>query len=154
MTTNIELDLYFTIIYPSFCKLSIKSMHPCKSYGVETNINTQTKTRKRAISRPKFCGWLPISNLTCILQWCKVLQSLNEINASLQKLFSGNEQQKLSRKMVITQPKFGGWLLISNLTCILQWNKVLQSLNEINASLQKLFSGNEQQKLSRKKGHN
>ena len=32
-------------------------------------------------------------------------------------------------------------------------DKVLQSLNEINASLQKLLSGNEQQKLS-KKGHN
>ena len=32
-------------------------------------------------------------------------------------------------------------------------DKVLQSLNEINASLQKLLSRNEQQKLS-KKGHN
>ena len=68
---------------------------------------------------------------------------MNEINASLQKLLSGKEQQKLSRKRAITQPKFGGWLPISNLTCILQWNKVLQSLNEINTSLQKLLNGNE-----------
>ena len=64
------------------------------------------RSRKRAITQPKFGRWLPISNLTCILQWYKVLQSLNEINVSLQKLLSGNEQQKLCRKMAITQPKF------------------------------------------------
>ena len=40
------------------------------------------------------------------------------------------------------------------MTCISRWYKVLQSLNEINAPLQKLLSGNKQQKLSRKKGHN
>ena len=33
-----------------------------------------------------------MSNLACILQWYKVLQSLNEINASLQKLLSGNKK--------------------------------------------------------------
>ena len=103
----------------------------------------QKLSQKRAITQPKFGGWLPISNLTCILQWYKVLQSLNEINASLQKLLSGNERQKLSRKRDITQPKFGGWLSISNLACILQWYKVLLSLNEISASLQTLLSGNE-----------
>ena len=31
-----------------------------------------------------------ISNLTCILKWYIILQSLNEINASLQKLLRGN----------------------------------------------------------------
>ena len=35
------------------------------------------------------------------------------------------QQQKLSRKRAITQPKFGEWLPISNLTCILQY-KLLQ----------------------------
>ena len=34
-------------------------------------------------------------------------------------------------------------ITILNLTCILQLNKLLQTLNEINASLQKLSSGNE-----------
>ena len=29
----------------SFCKLSIKSMHPCKSYWAETNIKTPTKSK-------------------------------------------------------------------------------------------------------------
>ena len=84
----------------SFCKLSIKSMHPCKSYWMETNINSPTKPKlKRAITQPKFGRWLPISSLTCILQWYKILQSLNEINASLQKLLSGNKEQKLSQNL-------------------------------------------------------
>ena len=63
MTTNIELDLYFSDI--KLCKVWMKSMHP------------------------------------------------------LQKLLSGNEQQKLSWKRAITQQKFGEWLPISKLTCIL-----------------------------------
>ena len=58
MITNIKLDLYFYNDIP-FCKLSIKSMHPCKSGWSETNINTPTKlSRKRAITQPKFGGWL------------------------------------------------------------------------------------------------
>ena len=28
-----------------FCKVQMKSMHPCKSYWAETNINTTTKTK-------------------------------------------------------------------------------------------------------------
>ena len=49
MITNIKLDLYFTMIhvYISFLKLSIKSMHPCKSYWVVTNINTPTKSKSK-----------------------------------------------------------------------------------------------------------
>ena len=31
----------------SFCKPSMKSMHPCKSYWAETNINTTTKTKPK-----------------------------------------------------------------------------------------------------------
>ena len=118
-------------------------MHPCKSYWAETNINTPTKTKsKKGHTLPKFGRWLPISNLTCILQWYKVLQSFNEINASLQKFLSGNEQQKLSWKRAITQPKFGGISPISNLTCILQWYKVLPfEWNQCIPS--KLLSGNE-----------
>ena len=103
----------------------------------------QKLSQKKAITQPKFCGWLPISNLTSVLRWYKILQSLNEINASLQNLLRGKEQQKLSRKWVLTQPKFGEWVPISNLTCILQWYKVLQNLNETNISLQKLLNGNE-----------
>ena len=31
----------------SFCKLSMKSIHPCKSYWAETNIDTATKTKSK-----------------------------------------------------------------------------------------------------------
>ena len=103
----------------------------------------QNLSRKRAITQPKFGGWLPISNLTCSLQWCIFRQTSNEINASLQRLSNGNQYQQLSRKRTITQPKFGGWLPISTLTCILQCYKFLQTLNKINASLQKSLSRNE-----------
>ena len=53
------------------------------------------------------------------------------------------QQQKLSWKRARTQPKFGGWLSILNLTCILQWFILLQTSNEINASLQKLLNSNQ-----------
>ena len=54
------------------------------------------------------------------------------------------QQQKLSQKRAITQPKFGRWLPILNLSCILQWYiELLQTSNEINASLQKLLIGSE-----------
>ena len=45
---------------------------------------------EKAISRPKFCGWLPLSNLTSNLQWYTLLQLLDEINVSLQRLLGGN----------------------------------------------------------------
>ena len=53
----------------SFCKLPMESMHPCKGYWTETNILIQQQklSRKGAITQPQFGGWLPISNLTCIL---------------------------------------------------------------------------------------
>ena len=67
------------------------------------------------------------------------------------------QQQKLSRKKTITWSKFCEWLPISNLTCILQWYILLQIFNRINASLQKLLSGNQYQhtnKAKSKKAHN
>ena len=72
-------------------------------------MNTPTKTKsKKGHNSAKLWRILPMSNLTCIfLQRYEVLQNLNEINASLQKLLSGNEQQKLSRKRAMSQPKFG-----------------------------------------------
>ena len=72
-----------------------------------------TPIKKRAIIWPKFCGWLPILMLTCILQWYILLQAFNKINASLQKLLIGTisiHQQNLSQKKAVTQPKFGGRL--------------------------------------------
>ena len=92
------------------------------------------------------------------------LQTSSEIDASLQKLLGGNntftlyftQQQKLSWKRAITWPKFCRWLLILNLTCILQWYIPLQTFNKINASLQKLLSGtniNTPTKSKLKKGH-
>ena len=63
-------------------------MHPFRTNWTETNILTQQLklSWKRAIAKPKSGGWLPISNLTCILQRYKLLQTSNEINASLQTL--------------------------------------------------------------------
>ena len=48
----------------SFWKLQIYSMHPCKSFTDRKPIPTQEQklSRKRAITVPKFCGWLQISN--------------------------------------------------------------------------------------------
>ena len=79
------------------------------------------------------------------------LQTSNEINASLQKLLMGNNiftlyftpTTQTKSKKAITWPKFCGWLPISKLTCILQWYILLQTFNKINASLQKLLSGNQ-----------
>ena len=112
----------------SLLQTSMKPMHPCKSYWVETNINITIKTRsKRVINRPKFCGWLPILNLTFILQWYTLLQTSDEIVHPFQTYWTETniltQQQNLSRKRVITPPRFGGWLPISNFTCILQWCK-------------------------------
>ena len=84
MITNIELDLYFTIDI-NFRRLWMKSMHPFKSYWSGNLTQQQKLSPNRAIAQPKFGGWLPISNLICILQWYKLLQTLNEINAALQK---------------------------------------------------------------------
>ena len=107
----------------SFCKLRMKSMHYFTSYCGETISlpyilpQQQKLGQKRAVTWPKFCKWLPVSNLTCILQWYKLLQTPNEINTSLQKLLSRNravstQQQKLSQRRARTQPKFCGWLPI------------------------------------------
>ena len=109
--------------------------------------------QKKGHNSAKFWRWLLISNLTCILQWYILLQTFNKINPPCKSYWSkliAIHQQKLSWKRAITQPKFGRWLPISNLTCILQWYKVLQILNEINASLQKLLSGNKQQNIPSK----
>ena len=46
MITNIKLDLYFTMGHTS-AKFKKKSMHPCKSYWSEININTSTKTKSK-----------------------------------------------------------------------------------------------------------
>ena len=50
LITNIERPIFYNDI--SFCKLPVKSLHPCKSYRHETNINTTTKNtlRKQAYS--------------------------------------------------------------------------------------------------------
>ena len=132
-------------------------MHPCKSYWSETNINTPKKKKqqkkkkkkkkknksKKGHSSANFGGWLSISNFTCILRWYNVLQSLNEINASLQKLLSGNEQQKTKSKKDHNSAKIR-WLITNiELDLYFLWYKVLQNLNEIHTSLQKLFNGNE-----------
>ena len=52
------------------------------------------------------------------------------------------QQQKLSRKRIITQLNFCGWLPISNLTCISQWYTLMRTSDKINAPLQNLLNGN------------
>ena len=137
MITNIKLDLYFTMIYHS--ANLIKSVHLFITYWTETDILIQQQwlSRKRAITRPKFGGWLPISNLTCILQCYIFPQTSNEISASLlvtEGKSTSSANNKNCWKRAITQPKFAGWLPILKLTCIKQWDKLLQTLKEINGS--------------------
>ena len=77
MITKIKLDLYAIMIYHS---ANFKSMHPFESYWGEAISlpyilpQQQKLCRKRAVTWPKFWIWLPISNLTCILQWYILLQ--------------------------------------------------------------------------------
>ena len=97
MITNIKLPVFYSDI--SLCKLSIKSMHPCKSYWTEPNIDTPTKTKpKKGHNSAKIWGMSTNIELD-LYQW--------------------NQQQNPSRKRAITQPKFGGISPIWNLTCIL-----------------------------------
>ena len=99
MITNIKLHVPVFYSDISLCKLSIKSMHPCKSYWTEPNIDTRTKTKpKKGHNSAKI--WRMSTNIELDLyQW--------------------NQQQNPSRKRAITQPKFGGISPIWNLTCIL-----------------------------------
>ena len=134
----------------SFCKLSMKSMHPCKDYWAETNINTATKTKsKKGHISTNILQMITNIKLDLIfmmihISFCKLpMKSMHPAKVIEWKPIPITQQQKLSRKRAITPPIFGGWLPISNLTCILQWYKLLQTLNEINASLQKLLSRNE-----------
>ena len=107
----------------SFCKLPIKSMHPCKSYWAETNINIPTKTKsKKGHNSAKILRMNP--NNEPDLYFTMVYPSANSqwhqyIPAKvIERKPISTHQQKLSQKRAITQPKFGGWLLISNLTSI------------------------------------
>ena len=72
----------------------MKSMHLFETYWTETNILAQQQklSQNKAIIQPKFDRWLPISSLTCILQWYKLFQTWNEIYESLQKLLSRNKK--------------------------------------------------------------
>ena len=85
--------------------------------------------------------------LAYILQWHILLQTVNKINAALQKLLIGNKYQHAKKK---TKSRKGHnsakiWRMITNFEFDLYFT-VLQMLNEINASLQKLLSGNDRQK--------
>ena len=83
MITNIGLDLYLTIMWTS---ADFEWNQCIPSHVIERNEQLKLsqkkkkkkKKKKKAITQPKFGGWLPISNLTCILQWYKLLQTLNE----------------------------------------------------------------------------
>ena len=102
-------------------------MNPCKSYWVETTANTPTKTKsKKGDNSVKIWLILPISNLTCILQWYKVLQSLNEITASLQKLLSGNE--KCDKDTNGTDDDTDGQMIPMCLPCYAGDTKIFQNV--------------------------
>ena len=117
MITNIEPALHFTMIYSS-ANFQLNQCIPAKVIErIPVSTHQHKLSRKRAIIRPKFCGWLLISYLTCTLQWYILLQTFNTINASLPKI--------IDRKSISTPTKtksrkghksaiFGGWLPISN----------------------------------------
>ena len=94
MLTHIKLDLYFTMI---FCKLSMRSKHPCQSYWAETNINTTTKTL--------FYNDIP-SGIDASLQ--NLLNRNQYLNPSTKtKLKKGHNSAKIMRMITnIEQPVF------------------------------------------------
>ena len=60
----------------SFCKLSIKSMHPCKRFWVETNINTPTKTKlKKGLNSAKI--WQMTTNIKLDLYFTMIYPLAN-----------------------------------------------------------------------------
>ena len=75
-------------------------MHPCKSYWVQTIINTPTKTKsKKGHNSAKILPMITNIELDLyILQWYIFLQTFNKINASLQKLLIGNQYQHTNKK--------------------------------------------------------
>ena len=93
MITNIKLGLCFAMTYPSANLM--KSIHPFKTYWTETNILSQQQKNKskRAITQPKLCSWLPISNLTCIYNdinfcriWMKLMHSFRRHRVEMQRV--------------------------------------------------------------------
>ena len=80
--------------------------------------------------------------------WYIILQTVDKINASLQKLLSGNQYQHTNK----TKSKKGLnsatilWM-ITNIELDLYFTRyiLLQAFNKINASLQKLLIGNQYQ---------
>ena len=67
-------------------------MHSCKSYSLETSINTPAKPKSiKGHNSTKI--WRKITNIELDLYLIGIyfLQSLNKINASLQKLLSVNK---------------------------------------------------------------
>ena len=91
-------------------------------YGAHKDASTyvtqqQKLSRKKAIIWPKFRGRLPISNLTCILQWYTLLQTSDKIKASIQNLLNGNQHLnptiKPKSKMGHNSVKI--WRMINNI---------------------------------------
>ena len=69
------LNLTCTMIYPS-ANIQWNQCIPVEAIERKPISTQQQKLfRKRAITQPKFWGWLPILNLTCILQWYTLLQT-------------------------------------------------------------------------------
>ena len=131
-------------------------MHPSKSYWVETNISTKTKSKKGHNS-PKFCGWLLISNLTCILQWyifcklsiksmhpCKSYWSETNINTPTKtKSKKGHNSAKIW--WMITNIELDLYFLVISSSAKFEWNQCVPS---------KIIEQKRTTKTKSKKGHN
>ena len=119
----------------SFCKLWMKSMHPFKSYWEETIslpcilLQQQKLSRKRAITLPKFCRWLLISNLTCILQWYILLQTFNKNQCIPAKIYWSetniNTPTKIKSKKGHNSAKI--WWMITNIELDLYFTVIKSS---------------------------
>ena len=136
-------------------------MHSCKSYWLETNIGTQTKTKsKKGYNSAKIWEWLPILNLTCILQWYILLQTFNKINTSLQMLLSRNQYQDTDKnltKMCHNMAKILWMITNIEVDLYLQWYIHLQfSIKSINTCESSWYETNMNTptKTKSKKGHN
>ena len=94
--------------------------------------NPTTKTKlKKAITRPKFCRWLPIANLLWILQWYTLMQTSDKTNEFLQNVMNQNQHLNPTIK---TKSKKGCnsakiWLMITNIELDLYFTMIQTSVD-------------------------
>ena len=122
-------DLYFPMIYDmiSFCKLPMKSLHPCKSFWAETNINTTTRTKvKKGLLIPllgqkfaddnKYLIWPVFYNDISFSNFLMKSMHPFKMYWTETNILTQQKKNKFKKGNNSAWPKFCRWLPISNLT--------------------------------------